>query len=174
MAEARARAFTYPGVEGGLSVGGTIFNDETGLQYENLHSEVKQDFSGEPGGKPWWNGPDEDIGFYIATADPEGTHQSAGGGVANVGFNQMEGFDFEEFWTWSSNVTGVEITQGSEYKIITVAHKWTNFPTGFTVTQKYLESTNNASCTFAGKTQAYYSPGEWQTEDYVYTDPWCT
>jgi len=62
---ATTRPFSY---NTGSLIGGTD-------QIDNLAIGTSdQDYSTDPGGVTWWNGPDEDLGYVIAYSQPDGLH----------------------------------------------------------------------------------------------------
>lgn len=69
---ATTRPFAYnPGWPSYTPISGTE-------QVQNLAiGTSNQDYSTNPGGATWWNGPDEDLGYVIAYSQPDGLHPTS-------------------------------------------------------------------------------------------------
>jgi len=76
----------------GAPIGGTIQIGNIAVGTDH------QDYSINPGGIPWWNGPNEDLGYVITIPVPGNTQPTPVAGVfASVGFFRTKTFDDNEF-----------------------------------------------------------------------------
>jgi len=93
-----SRAFAYNPSE--TSVTGTILHGNL------LIEDLTNDYSSKPGGYTWWQGPDEDLGYVIATTFPAGTRSTPVGNVGTVRFWRTQAFDDTQFINLANTVTG--------------------------------------------------------------------
>lgn len=129
MAFARPFAFNT-----GTTIPGTI-------QIGNLAVGVDDvDYSEQPGGVQWWNGPDEELGYIIAHETPSGTQPNPLSIPAYVGFWRSELND-ESFISLSQYVSSVHGTpqtflSGDDAKTwLNINGYWTSYEGGAPVDQ---------------------------------------
>ena len=80
------------------------------------------DYSTMPGGVEWWNGPDEDLGYVVASPVPsDGQDTPIPGNKASVGFDRTNTFDAEEFIRLANKIlnsnytTAIDASTGLTY-----------------------------------------------------------
>lgn len=64
------------------------------------------DYSSRPGGIDWWMGPEEDLGYVIATSVSSGDFPTPLGNIGTVQFWRTSSLDPEEFRVLSEIITG--------------------------------------------------------------------
>jgi len=74
------------------------------------------DYSEQPGGVQWWNGPDEDLGYVIALPNTSGTQPNDLGIPAYVGFEMSELKTEESFVSLVNQLFNQSFTTGNECK----------------------------------------------------------
>jgi hypothetical protein len=79
-----------------------------------------QDYTLQPGGIQWWNGPDEDLGYVIAHSVPTGTQPNPLGISAYVGFWRSSVLNENSFVEKAGFVSSKTYTTGDE------AYIWMN------------------------------------------------
>jgi hypothetical protein len=90
-----ARPFAY---NSGSTISGTIQVGNLAIGVEPL------DYSQNPGGVQWWNGPDETIGYVIAHPVPTFTQPNPLGIPAGVGFWRSQSLTEESFLFLANNI----------------------------------------------------------------------
>ena len=74
-----------------------------------------QDYSSNPGGVPWWMGPDEELGYVIAIPVPGNTQPTPFIGVtASVGFYRSDSLTENSFVELTNNLFAQSFTGGNE------------------------------------------------------------
>jgi hypothetical protein len=132
-----SRAFTYNPTE--VAVTGTILHGNLLIQEDPL------DYSSKPGNFVWWQGPDEDLGYVIATTFPAGTRSTPVGNVGTVRFWRTQAFDDVQFINLANTVTGQSFLDTAS--AVTWLHAnsyWTSYSTTYSLVSLY-EARNQSS-----------------------------
>ena len=89
------------------------------------------DYSTMPGGVEWWNGPDEDLGYVIASSVPsDGQDTPIPGNKASVGFDRTNSFDDGEFIRLTNKILNSNYTAATDASIaLTTNGYWNSFTT---------------------------------------------
>jgi hypothetical protein len=89
------------------------------------------DYSTMPGGVEWWNGPDEDLGYVIASSVPsDGQDTPIPGNTASVGFDRTNSFDDEEFIRLANKILNSNYTNASDASVaLTTNGYWNSYIT---------------------------------------------
>ena len=135
-----SRAFTYNPTE--VAVTGTILHGNLLIQEDPL------DYSSKPGNFVWWQGPDEDLGYVIATTFPAGTRSTPVGNVGTVRFWRTQAFDDAQFINLANIVTGQSFLDTAS--AVTWLHAnsyWTSYSTTYSLVSLY-EARNQSSYPF--------------------------
>ena len=90
---------------------------------------TEQDYSIDPGGVIWWNGPDEELGYVITVPVSGNTQPTPIPGVfASVGFNRSADLTEGSFVELTNNVFNQSFTNGTECKTwLNDNGYWTSF-----------------------------------------------
>ena len=90
---------------------------------------TEQDYSIDPGGVIWWNGPDEELGYVITIPVSGNTQPTPIPGVfASVGFNRSADLTEGSFVELTNNVFNQSFTNGTECKTwLNDNGYWTSF-----------------------------------------------
>lgn len=104
-------------------IGGTTQVGNLAIGYGPL------DYSTMPGGVEWWNGPDEDLGYVIASAVPsDGQDTPIPGNKASVGFDRTNTFDDEEFIRLANKILNSNYTTATDaLSGLTTNGFWTSY-----------------------------------------------
>ena len=132
-----SRAFTYNPTE--VTVAGTILHGNLLIQEDPL------DYSSKPGNFVWWQGPDEDLGYVIATTFPAGTRSTPVGNVGTVRFWRTQAFDDVQFINLANTVTGQSFLDTAS--AVTWLHAnsyWTSYSSTYSLVSLY-EARNQSS-----------------------------
>jgi len=141
-----SRAFSYS------STGGTISGTK---KLTNLYIQDSAiDYSSKPGGITWWQGPDEDLGYVIATKVTSENQPSPLGNIGNVKFWRTNGFLENEFIALAQTITGQTFLSWGDAKTwLNSNDYWTSFEESITNgIEVYLDSGNTASYSGSGTT----------------------
>jgi hypothetical protein len=89
------------------------------------------DYSTMPGGVEWWNGPDEDLGYVIASSVPsDGQDTPIPGNNASVGFDRTNSFDDGEFIRLTNNILNSNYTAATDASVaLTTNGYWNSYVT---------------------------------------------
>jgi hypothetical protein len=112
------------------NAGGTISGTE---QVGSLAiGTTQQDYSLNPGGVTWWNGPDENIGYVIAYPDSSGTHPTEIPGVtASLGFIRSSAKTDESFLSLFNSSFNQSLNDPAAAKLwLNNNGFWTSYGTG--------------------------------------------
>jgi hypothetical protein len=132
-----SRAFAYNPSE--VPVTGTILHGNL------LIEDLPNDYSSKPGGYTWWQGPDEDLGYVIATTFPAGTRSTPVGNVGTVRFWRTQAFDDTQFINLANIVTGQSFVDTAS--AVTWLHAnsyWTSYTNTYMLVSLY-EARNSSS-----------------------------
>jgi len=134
-----ARAFAYSA--SGTPIPGTKKLTTLYFQDENL------DYSSNPGGLTWWQGPDENIGYVIARAVPSQDYPTPLGNIGSVRFFRTTTFTEAAFVSLAQYVTGQTFVSGSAAKTFLNSNNyWTSYETIYAPTiQVYLDAGDSSS-----------------------------
>jgi hypothetical protein len=99
------------------------------------------DYGADAGGVKWWSGPDEDLGYVIATSVPTGNQPTPIGNVGNVTFWRSDLNDLS-FTNLSSIVTGQTFANASAAKAwLETNGYWTSWTSAGTVfSQSFIQT----------------------------------
>ena len=125
-----SRAFAYNPTE--VTVSGTILHGNLLIQ------DLPNDYSSKPGGYTWWQGPDEDLGYVIATTFPAGTRSTPVGNVGTVRFWRTQAFDDVQFINLANTVTGQSFLDTAS--AVTWLHSnsyWTSYAATYSLVSLY-------------------------------------
>jgi hypothetical protein len=113
------RPFTY---NPGSPIAGTS-------QYGSLAVGTgSQDYSSNPGGVRWWSGPDEELGYVIATSMPSEDVPTPIGDIGSVTFWRSDALTEESFRGLAETVTGQTFVDGDAAKLWLEANGyWSSF-----------------------------------------------
>ena len=133
MAFARPFAFNT-----GTTIPGTIQIGNLAVGVDNV------DYSEQPGGVQWWNGPDEELGYVIAHETPSGTQPNPLSIPAYLGFWRSEELTTPSFVTLAQWVSAKDndpqtFTGGTEAKT------WLNNNGYWTSYSEYIKSTEKTN-----------------------------
>lgn len=92
---ATSRPFSY---NTGSTISGTEQIGDLAIGYPTVGFENT--------GLKWWNGPDEDLGYVIASSDPDGNHTGADGVQAFLGFHRSSEKTDNSFLQVSNYIAG--------------------------------------------------------------------
>lgn len=136
----KSRAFTYNPTENPVS--GTFLHGDL------LIEDDSQDYSSKPGNLTWWQGPDEDLGYVIATSVPASNRPTPVGNIGSVRFWRTKTFSDLEFVNLANLVTGqsfVDANSAEAWLNSGSVSYWTSFgSTNFSLISQY-EARNSAS-----------------------------
>jgi len=112
------------------------------------------DYSKDPGGVKWWNGPDEDLGYVIAYSQPDGLHPTPiENTTASVGFKRS---------TYKTEASFVELSNREYVQSFTTgdqAKTWLN-NNGYWTSYSGSSSTLGTLANPAVSAQAIYNSGQ--------------
>jgi hypothetical protein len=141
-----ARAFAYSA--SGTPIPGTKKLTTLYFQDENL------DYSSNPGGLTWWQGPDENLGYVITRAVPSQDHPTPLGNIGSVKFFRTSSFTESEFISLAQSIAGQTFVSGDAAKIwLNSNNYWTSYESIYNPTlQVYLDAGNSSSYGGVGST----------------------
>jgi len=133
----KSRAFAYnpseTPVTGAISHGNLLIED------------LPNDYSSKPGEVTWWEGPDEDLGYVIATSFPAGTRPTPIGNIGTVRFWRTQSFDDTQFINLASIVAGQSfVDTASAVNWLHSNSYWTSYTSTYALVSLY-EARNSSS-----------------------------
>lgn len=135
-----SRAFTYNPTGGPIE--GTLLQGNLSIQDDPL------DYSSKPGNLTWWQGPDEDLGYVIATIFPASNRSTPVGNLGSVRFWRTKTFSDLEFVNLANLVTGqsfFDASSAASWLNSGSVSYWTSFgSSNFSLASQY-EAKNSAS-----------------------------
>lgn len=123
---ANTRPFTY---NDNTPINGTLKNGDLSYGYLN-DTNGGEDYSGNPGGKKWWMGPDEDNRYIIAKDVPtmDWPTSTPEGNIGSVRF-WGTGSNDSNFINLTNKIAGTSFTTTQEsYSWVLNNGYWTNYP----------------------------------------------
>lgn len=115
---------------------------------------IDMDYSEQPGGVQWWNGPDEDLGYVIAHPTPSGNQPNQLGIPAYVGFWRTSVKTDKEFIILSQWISGYNGTP-QIFTTASQAKTWLN-NNGFWTSYDGLSPTTTTTTLTPGPTTGDY------------------
>lgn len=109
-----------------------------------------QDYSINPGGVPWWMGPDEELGYVITVPVSGNTQPTPVSGVtASVGFYRSTGLTENSFVDLTNNVFNQNFSSATDASVwLTNNGYWSSYPSPVL----YLDAGNPSSYPGSGTT----------------------
>jgi len=134
------------------------------------------DYSKDPGGIRWWNGPDEDLGYVIGTSVPTQDHKTPHGNIGNVRFWRSKSLTEDSFIYLTNWVFHQNFSTGRECQVyLNNNGYWTTYVGGSIkfngTTTSYLTIPNNIDFRFrTGDFTIEWM--QYQTDSNTFPRPW--
>jgi len=122
-------------------------------------------------GVKWWDGPDESLGYVIASSDPAGSHMGADGQPAYIAFNRSSSLTDASFLQLVNSLDSQSFTSTpAAASYLNMNGQWTSYVSqgflgvGYPIIKMNIEESNTTGIILYGVPQGY-GPGyatDWQ------------